>query len=216
MSDADTWRAVTTPTAILPCNAVELRVDLMPKDMPLDELAARRCSKPLLLTVRHASEGGGRAMEEPARRALALSLLSSAAALDWEIARMEGAESLLRAAHDTHVVVVASAHDFEKTPPLAQLLDQERRARASGADIVKFAFRLHSGDDLLVGAELLRRATGPVAVMGMGPLGPVSRLLYAQLGSVLVYGYLGEAPTAPGQWSAKLCLEALANLEPLS
>ena len=42
----------------------------------------------------------------------------------------------------------------------------------------------------------------PVATMGMGPLAPVSRLLCAQCGSVLNYGYLGKTPTAPGQWDA--------------
>ena len=89
------------------------------------------------------------------------------------------------------------------------MLEREREARAAGADIVKFAFRLQTLDDMMVGVELLRRADGPMAIMGMGPLGPVSRLLYAQHGSCLVYGYLGETPTAPGQWSAGLFRRAL-------
>jgi 3-dehydroquinate dehydratase-1 len=37
--------------------------------------------------------------------------------------------------------------------------------------------------------------------MGMGGLGRVSRLLLAQLGSVLNYGYIDNA-TVSGQWSA--------------
>ena len=45
--------------------------------------------------------------------------------------------------------------------------------------------------------------------MGMGPLAPASRLLAAQLGSVLNYGYLGSEPTAPGQWSARFLKEAV-------
>jgi 3-dehydroquinate dehydratase I len=41
-----------------------------------------------------------------------------------------------------------------------------------------------------------------VATMGMGPLAAASRVRCALAGSVLNYGYLGEAPTAPGQWPA--------------
>ena len=109
------------------------------------------------------------------------------------------------------VTVIASNHDFEKTPDLATLLQREAQARALGADVVKFAFRLHSAEDMMVGVELLRRATGPLAVMGMGALGAVSRLLYVQHGSCLIYGYLGQTPTSPGQWSAALCKAALAS-----
>ena len=54
-----------------------------------------------------------------------------------------------------------------------------------------------------VGLDLLSRATGPVAVMGMGPQAAQSRLLYARHGSRLVYGYLGSTPAAPGQTSAE-------------
>ena len=54
-----------------------------------------------------------------------------------------------------------------------------------------------------VGLDLLARATGPVAVMGMGPQAAQSRLLYGRQGSRLVYGYLGNSPAVPGQASAE-------------
>jgi 3-dehydroquinate dehydratase-1 len=50
--------------------------------------------------------------------------------------------------------------------------------------------------------------------MGMGPLAPVSRLLCAQCGSVLNYGFLGETATAPGQWDSALLKTAIARLAP--
>jgi 3-dehydroquinate dehydratase-1 len=46
----------------------------------------------------------------------------------------------------------------------------------------------------------------------MGPLAVVSRLLCAQCGSVLNYGYLGDEPTAPGQWDAGSLKRAMARL----
>jgi len=49
----------------------------------------------------------------------------------------------------------------------------------------------------------------PLAVMGMGGLGFGSRILFAQCGSVLNYGWL-HRPNVPGQWSA-LELKRLLN-----
>ena len=60
-----------------------------------------------------------------------------------------------------------------------------------------------------------KKPKGPIAVMGMGPMGPVSRLLYSQLGSCLVYGYLGDQEAAPGQWHVSLLKETLRNLGPI-
>ena len=47
--------------------------------------------------------------------------------------------------------------------------------------------------------------------MGMGRLGKISRLLLAQAGSVLNYGYLDQ-PNASGQWEATLLKKRLAEL----
>jgi len=209
VSDWQTW--CETAQLRPACDWVELRVDALPADVtPEQLLTAPRPTCPVLLTVRHESEGGCRPMPEAERIALAFKLLPLATALDWETAQLQHAQELVAAAKAAGVTVIASNHDFEKTPDLATLLQREAQARALGADVVKFAFRLHSAEDMMVGVELLRRATGPLAVMGMGPLGAVSRLLYVQHGSCLIYGYLGQTPTAPGQWSAALCKAALA------
>jgi 3-dehydroquinate dehydratase len=47
--------------------------------------------------------------------------------------------------------------------------------------------------------------------MGMGRFGKISRLLLAQTGSVLNYGYL-DRPNASGQWEAVLLKKRLAEL----
>lgn len=214
VSDVETWRALDGDVKV-PCDVVELRVDAFPAGIGAGVFAQARCERPVLVTVRHESEGGLRPMREVERETLASYLLPIASALDWEIARMHEATDLLLAAKEDGVTLIASAHDFHKTPSLAELREKEQFARSMGADIVKFAFRLNSYEDIQVGIDLLRGATGPMAVMGMGPLGAASRLLYAQHGSKLVYGYLGETPTAPGQWSAELCLNALGSLTPV-
>ena len=209
VSDWETWCAASRPEVVQACDLVELRVDALPAEISAEQLLTQRPACPVLLTVRHAGEGGCRTMPEAERMALAAKLLPMASALDWETVQLAHAQELVSAAKAAGVTLIASNHDFEKTPSLDVLLEREALARSLGADVVKFAFRLHSAEDMMVGVELLRRASGPMAVMGMGPLGPVSRLLYVQHGSGLIYGYLGGKPTAPGQWSAELFAHVL-------
>ena len=211
VSDMAAWNAVCAAES-LPCDVVELRVDGLPYDTDWAMLADMKCCRPVLVTVRHESEGGLRPMSLEERLHIARTLLPLAAALDWEIAQLPAAQELVAEAHAAGVPIIASAHDFEKTPTLESLLEKEQAARTLGADVAKFAFRLHSAEDMMTGVELLRRASGTTTAMGMGPLGAVSRLLYAQHGACLVYGYLGDTPTAPGQWSAALCRESLDRL----
>ena len=213
VSDMAAWNAACAAET-LPCDAVELRADGLPDDTDWAMLADMKCCRPVLVTVRHESEGGLRPMSTEERLRIARTLLPLAAALDWEIAQLPEALELVAEAHAAGVPIIASAHDFEKTPDLESLLEKEQAARALGADVAKFAFRLHCAEDMMTGVQLMRRASGTTTAMGMGPLGAVSRLLYAQHGACLVYGYLGDTPTAPGQWSAALCrqsLDALGN-----
>lgn len=213
VSNWETWCRLTG-AADLPCDLVELRVDAMPASLRVEDILAHPVCKPVLVTIRHENEGGLRHIPEGQRRDMAGQLLTFAAALDWEIAKLEGAADVVKAAHEQGVCVIASAHDFDRTPQWQPMFARTNEACDLGADIVKFAFRLNSGDDLLSGVRLLRASRIPLAVMGMGPLGPVSRLLYAQYGSRLVYGYLGDTPTAPGQWPADLCRHVLSTLSP--
>jgi len=208
VSDLAAWQAACAAES-LPCDVVELRADGLPADTDWAALVQMRCCRPVLVTVRHADEGGLRTMSTAERVQIARSLLPLAASLDWEIAQLPEVPELVAEARAAGVPVIASAHDFEKTPALDSLLEKEQQARSLGATVAKFAFRLHRAEDMMTGVELLRRATGPTTAMGMGPLGAVSRLLYAQHGACLIYGYLGDTPTAPGQWSAALCRQAL-------
>lgn len=215
VSGWDAWKqAISTENTPQACDILELRVDTLPQEISPAELLALPRPLPVLVTVRHQDEGGAREMQDEERQDLAKSLLPMADAIDWEIAHMETAQELLKSAHQQGVIVVASAHDFEKTPSLESLCSLADKAISLGADVVKFAFRLHGPDDMMVGVSLLQKYTHPMAVMGMGPLGATSRLIYNQYGSVLTYGYLGDTPTAPGQWSAALCKKALSQLLP--
>ena len=114
-----------------------------------------------------------------------------------------------------HIPWIASFHDFEKLPESAVLAQAAQLAKAAGASLFKAAARLQQPADLARLAEFQLADHGiAVATMGMGPLAAVSRLLCAQCGSGLNYGYLGKTPTAPGQWDAALLKLAIDRLVP--
>ena len=111
---------------------------------------------------------------------------------------------------------VASFHDFGELPSRQKLDTHAEIAREAGASAFKAAAQLRTLEDLTALAHFQMSEAGiPLATMGMGVLAPVSRLLCAQAGSVLNYGYIGETTTAPGQWSAHRLREGIRSLSPL-
>lgn len=210
------WKGLASGFIPEGCDWLELRLDMMPEEKCFSDLSKIKPALPLLVTMRCVDEGGHRGCSDEERMALLEEWLPVASAIDVEIASMSAATALIASAKEKGVCVIASAHDFGKTPSPDELIALEAKARAQGADIVKFAFKLRSHDDLQTGCELLAKRSGKMAVMGMGDLGPVSRLLYAQLGSCLVYGSYGEVPSAPGQWPAGEFRRALSLLCPVT
>ncbi len=196
------------------CDILEIRVDGWPDRAAAAVPAIAACGVPVLLTVRSPAEGGMNSLTDQARRGLIRTLLPVAAMLDVEIASMEALADVCSAAREQGVVVVASFHDFSGCPETAVLYEKIHHARAAGADIVKLAVTPQNTAELASLAGLLEAAPGPLSLMGMGPLGPVSRLLCAQLGSVLNYGFL-DRPTVPGQWPAARLRSLIAELRAL-
>jgi 3-dehydroquinate dehydratase type I len=139
------------------------------------------------------------------------SVLDDAALIDIEIASISEMQPLIEEMAKAGIPWIASFHNFVETPPIDLLSAKRMAARNAGAAGFKAAVEL--GWDMSQLAPLalfVRQATDfPVSLMGMGPLAPVSRVLFGQVGSVLNYGYLGNTPTAPGQWSAQQLKEAI-------
>jgi 3-dehydroquinate dehydratase-1 len=77
---------------------------------------------------------------------------------------------------------------------------------------VKIATYLNTQDDLI---RLMKLAASThrlrLSVMGMGPLGRVSRLVLAKAGSLLYYGFIVTSK-APGQWPVARLKELLTEL----
>ncbi|MFZ9936965.1 MAG: type I 3-dehydroquinate dehydratase [Luteolibacter sp.] len=210
--------ATTADAASGQCDVVEIRLDLMEDALQPEQPAPWRHLRglPLLFTARRGDEGGHGALDAPTRVRLLERTLDDAACIDLEVASIPEAGGLIEKAHATKLPWIASFHDFGKLPESSVLESKAELAREAGAAVFKLAARLHSPGDLARLAEFQAADHGiPVATMGMGRLAPVSRLLCAQCGSVLNYGYLGSEPTAPGQWSAAMLRQAIAHLAPL-
>jgi 3-dehydroquinate dehydratase-1 len=157
---------------------------------------------PWIVTARHPAEGGQNAISLSARRKALLELLPSAALVDVEIRSMRGMKEVLSEAQKAGVGVIASFHDFQKTPPKSRLEVLVKLANDAGADVLKIATRADSPGDVARLLNLLERSPLPLAVMGMGRLGMASRVMLAAAGSVLNYGWL-HRPNVTGQWSAR-------------
>lgn len=191
---------------------LEIRVDNFAEDIGTLLPALPRLRVPLLITVRHPAEGGLNKLGFPRRRELYTQFLPYASLIDVELRSFEKLAGTIDEARRAGVKVIASVHHFHSTPSTASILRAIGQAHAAGADICKVAALADTPAAL---GQLLavfgKKLPLPVSVMGMGRFGKISRLLLAQAGSVLNYGYL-DRPNASGQWEARTLKSRLAEL----
>ena len=193
---------------------LELRVDHFADDPgALDDLLAAP-PRPLVVTVRRADEGGAApGLDDASRERLYGRFLAAATCVDVEVRSFNTLRKVVGSAGDAGVSVVGSFHDFQGTPSVARLRELAELAVHAGADALKVATFLRGPGDLARLLNFLQEETRlPLAVMGMGMLGRVSRLVLAAAGSVLNYGHLGDAAQVPGQWPVGVLRERLKEL----
>jgi 3-dehydroquinate dehydratase-1 len=176
--------------------ALEWRADCLPE---VDAIPSARF--PWILTVRHPLEGGQGGLSTRQRERLFLRLLPGASFVDVELRSMSGLRKVWGEVAERKIRRIASFHDFRATPSSARLRELVLRAQDAGADVFKIATRTATSGDIARLLELFSSSPLPLAVMGMGPLGFASRLLFAACGSVFNYGWL-DRPNVPGQWPA--------------
>ena len=182
----------------------------------LKELRRVLGNTPILFTFRTANEGGEKAIEPAAyaelnKRAAATGLIDL---VDVEaFTGDEVVRDIIESAHESGVVVVASNHDFEKTPEKDEIVRRLRKMQELGADIPKIAVMPQSRKDvltLLSATEEMasKYADRPIITMSMSATGLISRLCGECFGSALTFGAVGKA-SAPGQMNASDLSEIL-------
>lgn len=196
------------------CDILEVRLDGMAAHMDALMIELDRIGNfPLLFTARSYDEGGLEDLNAAERSDLLLQVADRATWIDVELASFDQMQEAIHEIRCQDVGLVLSYHNFEHTP--AEFEMQRIVDLSEEADIVKIAVKHKAVDDIARCTRILQRSDHPMAMMGMGQLAPVSRLLYAQHGSLLNYGYLSDEPTAPGQWPAGLLKQAVSALAPI-
>lgn len=176
---------------------------------------------PLLFTFRTSGEGG----EKPIGTEDYVALNKAAAQTGYvdliDVEAFTGDDAvrdMVRAAHQYGVKVVASNHDFQKTPDKDEIIRRLRKMQELGADISKIAVMPQGNADvltLLAATEEMERlyAECPVVTMSMGGAGVISRLCGEIFGSALTFGAAGEAKaSAPGQIGVTQLADVLSLL----
>jgi len=185
-----------------PCDIVEVRLDRTghPPDWLERCKAIESGGKPVLLTPRLASEGGSWPTDDSLRLEIYKEALRDLAAVDVELSSVNCVAVAEEAARLQKTCIV-SFHDFQKTPPLAELCPLVEEAQKIGS-IAKISVMITGEGDVAILRSLLERAWAkPLCVIGMGEAWAWTRVEFAALGSCLAYGYL-DGSAAPGQWHA--------------
>ncbi len=186
-----------------PPDLFELRLDRLAGIVGRVETKLPKLRAPLIITARHPNEGGSGRLSLRQRRALLSRFLAHADYLDVELRSARALRALLAIAKTKNVRRIISFHDFKSTPSARLLVAKAHNAKALRADIFKVATRTDTPTELGRLLEFItkNRVNVRLAVMGIGRLGAISRVLLARAGSVLIYASLGPATDVEGQMS---------------
>ncbi|TWH83471.1 3-dehydroquinate dehydratase [Sedimentibacter saalensis] len=171
--------------------------------------------KPLLFTFRTKKEGGVHDMSEENYFEL-IHMATDSGLIDMvDIELFSHEESLRKAvafAHEKHIKVVMSNHDFHKTPDKDEIIKRLLKMQENGADISKIAVMPTCDDDVLellsATMEVKNKYGFPCITMSMGRLGAITRLSGELFGSCMTFAVVKNT-SAPGQISAAKVKEVL-------
>ncbi|MEY8309295.1 type I 3-dehydroquinate dehydratase [Erysipelotrichaceae bacterium 51-3] len=197
----------------LPLDVVEWRVDWFEgsddfsqvKEV-LEGLREALGNTPILMTFRTSKEGGEKPIEMADYIALNVNAAKTGLVDLVDVEAFSGDDvvrEIIEGAHANNVKVVASNHDFHKTPSKSDIVYRLRKMQDLGADIPKIAVMPQSTKDvltLLAATEEMASdfADRPIITMSMGPKGVISRLAGEAFGSSMTFGAAKKA-SAPGQ-----------------
>ncbi len=175
----------------------------------------------LIATCRPRISDGGKKgklpmkISEEERKALLISAIESGAKyVDIEVENKNGFNSeIVKAARKTGCQVIVSFHDYEKTPPQAELERILDWCFESGAGIAKIACKVESKAECARLLGLLD-SNRKLVVIGMGKIGRLVRIAAPLLGSQFTYASAGKGKeTAQGQIEAKEMERILKGLQ---
>lgn len=210
----------------IPLDVVEWRVDwfegvfdFAQVEDVLKELREVLGETPLLMTFRTSKEGGEKAIAADAYKELNICAAKTGYVdfVDVEIFTGDDIVSeIINEVHAAGVKVIASNHDFDKTPAKADIIYRLRKMQDMGADIPKIAVMPQNKKDVLTLLSATEEMTScyadrPIITMSMAGTGVISRLCGEVFGSSMTFGAAGKA-SAPGQMGVEDLSTVLALL----
>ena len=218
----DEARAITK----LPADVVEWRIDWFENVFDFDKLVdvlkdLREVlgDMPILMTFRTSKEGGEKAIEDEVYADINIRAAQTGYVDLVDVEVFTGDEivkKIIDGAHAAVVKVVASNHDFFKTPDKDDIVRRLRKMQDLGADIPKIAVMPQNKKDvltLLTATEEMANeyADRPIITMSMAGTGVISRLAGEVFGSALTFGAAAKA-SAPGQMGVEDLKQVLTLL----
>lgn len=171
----------------------------------LEELRQILGETPILFTFRTKGEGGEKWIDDDVYLELNRRMVETGFAdlVDVEVfMKKTVASKVINCAHEHHMKVVASNHDFEKTPSKDEIVARLEKMQDMGADILKIAVMPRVEEDvrvlLLATEEMSKQSQQPVVTMSMSEMGVVTRIEGERYGSAITFGAAGKK-SAPGQ-----------------
>ena len=210
----------------IPVDVVEWRVDWFENVFEFDkvedvlkDLREALGDTPILFTFRTSKEGGEKALEPEPYKELNIKAAQSGYVdlVDVEVFTGDDiVKEIVKNAHACGVKVVASNHDFDKTPEKDEIVKRLRKMQELDADIPKIAVMPNCKKDVLTLLSATEEmyteyADRPIITMSMAGTGVISRLCGEVFGSALTFGAAKKA-SAPGQMGVedlKIVLELL-------
>lgn len=212
------------------CQVVEWRIDFFEevfdreavvKLLPKLKIAIGE-DKLLLVTFRTKAEGGQLFIEAEKYEALLSSVIESKSADLVDVEMFIGDElvkRLVAKAHENTCYIIASNHDFEKTPECDEIVKRLVRMKELDADISKIAVMPNSMEDvtkLLMATAIMKDKYSDITTvtMSMGGKGAISRVAGEIFGSAMTFGII-DKPSAPGQIQVDKLEQIMNNISEL-
>ncbi len=211
--DADGIEAKGKELTNYTMDVVEWRVDFYDDVFDIEKTVAtaKRLREALgetviLFTFRTKKEGGEKEIDMDTYTALNKALAESGYVDLVDVEVFSGDNVVKENIENIHAagkLVVASNHDFFKTPDKEDIVSRLKKMQDMGADIPKIAVMPTSVADVIT----LQAATDefahgigdrPIITMSMGPKGVITRLAGELFGSSMTFGAVGQV-SAPGQ-----------------
>ena len=180
---------------------IEVRLDSLLNHDRIADIPS--CSETPLIATNKSTEQHGKfsGTETERQKILVDAAKNGFAYVDVDLGTPNQTE-LISSLHEAGAKVIVSFHDFEQTPPMAELgkvLDEEI---ALGADVCKIITTANSVKDNLTTLNFVSEASkkAKIVCFAMGDLGKQSRLVSPVFGALFTFASLDEKrKTAKGQ-----------------